>query len=547
MQSLRLIGRRKGREDMARSFNVTGSCDPQLHYMVDITGRLEKIKGLIDRGKYFTINRARQYGKTTTIDALTEYLKSDYIVISLDFQLLGNAKFATEHSFSLAFSEYLQGTVEDFIDPILGLDNTLIDQMVDTAKKEESFALDNMFPLLSKMCYTAEKPVVLIIDEVDSATNNQVFLDFLAQLRGYYLKRRKKPTFQSVVLAGVVDVKNIKMKLRPQSEHKLNSPWNIATDFLIDMSFSVDDIKGMLGQYEEEHHTEMDTDLISGLISDSTSGYPFLVSRLCQLIDERIAGSEQFPDEKSAWTKAGYLEAEKRLIAEKNTLFESLADKLMDYPELKTMLSVILFSGKDIPYVATNHAIEIATMFGFVKNEHNIVRVANRIFESVLYNHLLSDEIVNSEMYDLALVNKLQFTQGRHLNMKLILENFVKAFTEVSHGKDEKFLEEEGRKYFMLYLKPIINGIGHSYVEARTRNLKRTDLVVDYLGEQFVIEMKIWDGPKYHAEGEQQVAEYLDYYGLKKGYMLIFNFNKYKEIGVKEIQYGDRVLVEAVV
>lgn len=75
---------------MARTFNVTGSCDPQLHYMVDLTERLGKIKALIDRGDYFTINRARQYGKTTTIKALRNYLREDYIVISLDFQRIGN-------------------------------------------------------------------------------------------------------------------------------------------------------------------------------------------------------------------------------------------------------------------------------------------------------------------------------------------------------------------------------------------------------------------------------------------------------------------------
>ena len=32
-------------------------------------------------------------------------------------------------------------------------------------------------------------------------TLNQVFLDFLAQLRGYYLNRDQKPTFHSVILA----------------------------------------------------------------------------------------------------------------------------------------------------------------------------------------------------------------------------------------------------------------------------------------------------------------------------------------------------------
>lgn len=532
---------------MTRIFNVTGSCNPKLHYMVDITGRLEKIKDLIDNGNYFTINRARQYGKTTTIKALTDYLKDDYIVIPLDFQRIGNAKFATENTFSQAFANYLKRIINNKHTPIRGLDLELIEYLVESAESKELFAFDDMFPVLSDLCDTAEKPVVMIIDEVDSATNNQVFLDFLAQLRSYYLDRETSPTFQSVILAGVYDVKNIKIKLHPDSEHKVNSPWNIATDFLVDMSFSSFDIKGMLEQYEADHHTGMDAELMASEIYDYTSGYPFLVSKICKLLDERVIGSEKFPQLSDVWTREGIYTAVNILISEKNTLFESLTGKLIDYPELKEMLSSILFEGKDYPYVATNYLIEMAAMFGFVRNDHNVVKVTNRIFEMVLYNHLLSEEIVSSKMYDSALANKYRFTEGHRLNMTKVLEGFVKDFEEISQGKDEKFLEEEGRKYFMLYLKPIINGTGHSYVEARTRNLGRTDLVVDYLGEQFVIELKIWNGPKYHAAGEAQTAEYLDYYGLKKGYMVTFNFNKYKETGVKEVQYGDYTLIEAVV
>lgn len=70
---------------MSRYFNTTGSCNPQFHYMVDIQERLSEIKKLVDDGKYFTINRARQYGKTTTLTALASYLSKDYIVIFLDF------------------------------------------------------------------------------------------------------------------------------------------------------------------------------------------------------------------------------------------------------------------------------------------------------------------------------------------------------------------------------------------------------------------------------------------------------------------------------
>ena len=534
---------------MTRTFNVTGSCNPKLHYMVDITGRLEKIKALIDNGDYFTINRARQYGKTTTLAALKRYLNDQYVVIPLDFQLIGDAKFKSEHVFTKAFANYLKRIVNDKKNPIYGLDNTIVDEIVESAKEDKDYAFDDMFPVLSEMCDTAEKPVVLIIDEVDSATNNEVFLDFLAQLRGYYLRRtdNNTPTFQSVILAGVYDVKNIKIKMRQESDHKVNSPWNIATDFLVDMSFNSFDIKGMLEQYEADHHTGMDMELMASEIYDYTSGYPFLVSKICKLLDERVSGSEKDLQLSDVWTKEGLHVAVNILTSEKNTLFDSLIKNLIDYPDLKDMISSILFEGKDYPYVATNHSIEMAAMFGVVRNDGNVVKVSNRIFETVLYNHLLSEEIINSKMYDSALVNKYRFTEGRRLNMTKVLEGFVKAFREISQGKDERFLEEEGRKYFMLYLKPIINGTGHSYVEARTRNLGRTDLVVDYLGEQFVIELKIWNGPKYHAAGEAQTIEYLEYYKLKKGYMVTFNFNKHKETGVKEVRYGDYTLIEVVV
>lgn len=84
-------------------------------------------------------------------------------------------------------------------------------------------------------------------------------------------------------------------------------------------------------------------------------------------------------------------------------------------------------------------------------------------------------------------------------------------------------------------------------MEAETRDESRTDVIVDYHGEQFVVEMKIWHGEAYHQRGEKQLLEYLDSYHLQKGYMLSFNFNQKKEAGVKEIRIGEKVLIEAVV
>ena len=131
--------------------------------------------------------------------------------------------------------------------------------------------------------------------------------------------------------------------------------------------------------------------------------------------------------------------------------------------------------------------------------------------------------------------------------MKLILAKFVKHFDSIYGDSAEEFDEEEGRRRFLLYLRPIINGTGNYYIEAETRNARRMDVVVDYHGEQFIIELKVWRGNAYNERGEQQLSDYLDYFRLKKGYMLSYNFNKKKEIGVKEIHIGDRVLVEAVV
>lgn len=49
------------------------------------------------------INRARQYGKTTLLHALKEYLRPDYAVISMSFQKMSTAKFRDEYAFSQAF------------------------------------------------------------------------------------------------------------------------------------------------------------------------------------------------------------------------------------------------------------------------------------------------------------------------------------------------------------------------------------------------------------------------------------------------------------
>ena len=394
---------------MSKIFNTSAVCRPEIHYMVDLSDRLEQIKKMVDRGDYFTINWARQYGKTTMLRALGSFLAENYVVVSLDFQMMSQSDFEKESSFSEAFArEVLEeiANIEEVSVEII----TRLQRLADGKEGKGRLA--------------------------------ELFLDFLAQLRGAYINRDKRPAFQSVILAGVYDVKNIKQRLRPDGEHRVNSPWNIAADFLLDMNFSVKDISGMLAEYESDYQTGMDIKEIAQFIYDYTSGYPVLVSRICKLMDERITGSEGYFDRKLVWTKEGVLEAVKILLIEKNTLFESITGKLADYPRLRELVYSLLFTGRKISYNPLSPSIEIAEMFGFIKNFRGDAVISNRIFETVLYNLFLSEEMLDSEEYRTALQERNQFIQNGHLNMKLILEKFVVHWGDLYSSADEKFIED---------------------------------------------------------------------------------------------------------
>ena len=529
-----------------KKFNVTGRCYPEQHYMVDITERLEQVKEMVDQGDYFCINRGRQYGKTTTLSLLRTRLEDEYTVFFISFEGIGETPFETGEALSYTFLNLLNDSLDygEVKQASLSMKELVGKYVSDSSG---TLSLLDLSRKISQICIVSEKPVVLLIDEVDQAGNYKAFIQFLALLRDKYLKRMERPTFQSVILAGVYDVKNLKLKIRSEGEHQYNSPWNIAAEFSVDMSFTKADIEGMLLAYEKDHKTGMDVAVIAGLLYDYTSGYPFLVSRLCKLMDEKVAGTEKYPTKKDVWNRNGFQEAVKQLLSEPNTLFDDMRKKLDDYPDLRKMLYELLYEGRSFPYNIDDRILNIAKMFGYIKEYNGKVMVANRIFETRLYNLFVSEELLQSAIYAEGSKDGNQFIQNGKLDMRRVLERFVVHFTELYGNSEEKFIEKVGRKYFLFYLKPIINGTGNYYVEAHTRDEGRTDVIVDYLGEQYVVELKIWRGNAYNERGQEQLLEYLEAYHLNKGYMLSFNFNHKKEIGVKELSIGNKVLVEAVV
>ena len=166
----------------------------------------------------------------------------------------------------------------------------------------------------------------------------------------------------------------------------------------------------------------------------------------------------------------------------------------------------------------------------------------------LLYTHFIGENKKNEDLKQLAAASRQVFVgENGWLDIYKIMEHFILEHNRI-HGDDSiKFLEEEGRERFLTYLAPIINGTGTYSIEEQTRDHRRMDVVIHYLGKLYIIELKIWRGERYNAEGEKQIIDYLDYWGLDSGYMLSFSFKKKKQPGIERVKIVDKVLFEGIV
>ena len=512
-----------------KRFNTTGLCNPKKHYMVDISDKLEKIKVLIENEEYFVINRPRQYGKTTILTALENSLKEKYLVISISFEGIGDIVFSSEEKFVAELINLINDTL-DCVDENLSEIFRKLSLEVST--------LPNLSRMISKFLKKLDKEVILIIDEVDKSSDNQIFLNFLGMLRNKYLDREKGKavTFKSVILAGVYDIKNLKLKLRPDEERKYNSPWNIAVPFNIDMSLSKSGIKNMLEEYKKDKGVELDLDKVVDFIYFYTNGYPFLVSRICQIIDK---------DLKASWNEENMIKAIKLLLNEENTLFDDLIKNIENNKDLKDYALNIIMNGARNTFNIFNPTINLGAMFGYFKNEDNMVAISNRIFSQVLYNYFSSLLENNDTMKKYNF--KSDFICGNGLNVEKILIRFQQFMKEEYSLKNESFLETHGRMLFLSFLTPIINGIGFAFKEVQISEEKRLDVVITYNNNKYIIELKVWHGEEYHEKGLKQLVDYLNINNQNKGYLLVFNFNKNKEYKKEELIVEGKEIFEVFV
>ena len=515
-----------------KTFNVTGSCNPERHYMVDTESRFRAVEKLIDGGSYFTINRARQFGKTTMLQTIRRRLSDKYLIIKTSFEGLGDESFKSIPEFVNTFCRLM----------VRFLNDDGVDESIWMAFDRKDLAsLEDLSNVITSFCQTSSNPVVLLIDEVDKSSENQLFLNFIGMLRNKYLERNEGlgKTFHSVILAGVYDIKNLKLKLRPDAERKYNSPWNIAADFNVDMTFHPEEIAQMLGDYENDKHTGMSISPISEEIYKYTSGYPYLVSAICKIIDERLDAE---------WSLDNVQKAVKIIAKGENvTLLDDLSKNLENIPELREFLYSIVVNGQEYSYSMVDPMVRLANMFSYIKeNQRGKTMIHNLIFEEALFVYFSNKTMFEQGTKISPYV--LNYVLNGHLMMEHVVERFRDLMLEEYRDSTIPFLEKEGRLLFLTFLKPIINGIGFYYVEPQTRDNRRMDLVVTYGKEEFIVELKIWRGDKYEQSGRQQLSEYLIARGMDKGYLVTFDFSKNKQEVIPQwIEWNGKHIFEVII
>ena len=222
-----------------RFFNTAGPCRPEIHYTVDSLPRLQGVRELISGQHYFVIHAPRQTGKTTFLYAMMHQLNGEghFTALTVNIQPAASGRDPNDAMYIAAgciASQARQYLPEAERPPILSEATTNL----------------GLKGYLELWCRQNIKPIVLFVDEADSLMDD-IFLALLHQLRAGFESR---PTGfpQSIALVGLRDVRDYKIRLRPDSASLgTGSPFNIKTKSLFMQGFTETEVNQLLDQHTE--------------------------------------------------------------------------------------------------------------------------------------------------------------------------------------------------------------------------------------------------------------------------------------------------------
>ena len=499
---------------MKKFFNITGFCNPENHYMVDpLRGLNQQIVKLIADKYYFTMHAPRQSGKTTMLHALMHKINAEGQNVCLVFSL--------ETAGYRSISEADANTT--IVKAIIVSANYFLEEQYrpKLSREPSNYKMKDM---LSEWCRELSKPLILLVDEIDSLYDD-ILISILRQFRdGFQLRPAGFPS--SVVLVGLRDVRDYKDKVRdPANTIGSGSPFNIKAESLRLANFTREQIKMLLHQYTEEGGQGFSEDVID-LFYRYTGGQPWLVNALACEILYKILDY----DTSKVVTVDIVAQAKENLIKRRDTHLDSLIDKLQD-PRVRSIIDSII-SGADIMYDNYDDDLLYAENLGLIGNKGKGVEITNSIYKEII------PRVLNKNFQDL-IDPKVQWqwfikSDGK-LNIDLLLKEFQKFYRRYSESWLDKFSYHESGKQLLLmaFLQRVTNG-GGKVDREMAMGSGRCDMLIEFEGERFVFELKIKYSDEYIDEGKDQITRYLDTVGLTHGYLILFESKSSKEIPWEE-------------
>jgi hypothetical protein len=497
---------------MKRFFNTTGLCDPADHYMVDpYRGWHDDIMRLIEAKQYFLIHAPRQTGKTTFLHSLAHRLNREGRYISLVFSV--------ESAGVPGFTEEMAN--ERMVNALYSMRNVFLPAATHPPKPVHPINLKDYIQLWVE---ALPKPLVLLIDEVDSLWDN-VLVSFLRQTRdGFQMRPKSFP--QSIALVGLRDIREYKMKARADNPSLgSGSPFNVKAESFFLPFFSPEEVRGLLNQHTADTGQVFSDEVFEKLFHFS-GGQPWLTNALANEIVAKML--------KNDYSKAITVEmveiAKERLIEQRQTHLDSLADKIKEDRVRNIVLSII--NGESLSFSGADDNLRYCRDLGII-TQNSPVQFSNPIYREII------TRILNAGLQESFNSDIVKTTWYLHPDGSLDMDKLLRAFVDFYRWNSESWLErfeykEAGHQLLLMaFLQRIINGGGRIEREMALGN-GRTDLAVFWKEQVIPIELKLRHNVRSLPEGIQQLSRYMDKLGQKAAYLVIFEKKSSEELPWEE-------------
>ena len=490
-----------------RSFNTAGPVNPTDHYLIAPLSRidLDDVLGLVRDKMYFVLHAPRQTGKTSALLALADVLNgSGYRCLYVTVETARTARDDVQRAMRTVLAtlaSQARATLDDGF-----LDDIWPDVL---ARVGPDLALGEA---LSRWAQASPRPLVLLIDEIDTLVGDSL-LSALQQLRaGYPARPERFP--HSVVLCGMRDLRDYRTGAAG------GSPFNIAAASLRLGDFSRRETLALLRQHSVQTGQAFAPEALEAVWTQ-TRGQPWLVNALAYGV---CFGNKTLREDRSRTVTAGDIAAvREELIVNRVTHLDYLADKLREERVRRVIEPMLSGSHR---HTFTDRDIAYTRDLGLVAGDAPL-RVANPIYAEVLPRELAW---VAQETLDVSLPRYVMADGG--LDAVLLLAEFQSFFRRHSEHWRTRFAYEEAWPQLLLqaYLQRVVNGGGHIEREYALGSGRVDLLVVWPLADrvqEFVLECKVvreHDGlERVIAEGVEQTARYVDRCAAEAGHLVVID------------------------